>query len=94
MLLSALAVFFQESTQLLTKENEEFIKEVVQDRFYEQQPATDPVTLKEWSPKIQRTGVIARKIGVYPLWLNNGQKIAATLLQVLGILIPVITCLS
>lgn len=30
---------------------------------------------------MQRTGVIARKIGVYPLWLKNGEKITTTLLQ-------------
>lgn len=37
----------------------------------------------EWTPKLQRTGLIARKIGVYPLWLKNGKKISTTLLQIL-----------
>lgn len=32
---------------------------------------------------MQRTGLIARKIGVYPLWLKDGKKITTTLLQVL-----------
>lgn len=32
---------------------------------------------------MQRTGLIARKIGVYPLWLKDGKKISTTLLQVL-----------
>ncbi|XP_071036392.1 large ribosomal subunit protein uL3m isoform X2 [Parasteatoda tepidariorum] len=30
-----------------------------------------------------RTGVIARKIGIYPLWTKSGQRIMTTLLQVL-----------
>lgn len=33
--------------------------------------------------KLFRPGVIARKIGIYPLWLNDGSKIMTTLLQVL-----------
>lgn len=35
-----------------------------------------------WKPNLQRTGVIAKKIGIYPLWLKNGTKIQTTLLQV------------
>lgn len=41
------------------------------------------ITQSEWKPNLQRTGVIARKIGVYPLWLNNGRRITTTLLQIL-----------
>jgi len=36
-----------------------------------------------WSPEIKRTGVIAKKIGQYPLWLKNGKKTQTTLLQVI-----------
>lgn len=36
----------------------------------------------EWQPGVRRTGVIARKIGVVPLWLNNGKRIITTMLQV------------
>ncbi|KAH8314610.1 hypothetical protein KR067_001874, partial [Drosophila pandora] len=33
--------------------------------------------------KNRRCGTIARKIGEYPLWLNNGEKIRTTLLQII-----------
>lgn len=36
----------------------------------------------EWQKNFRRTGVIARKIGIYPMWLKNGKKISTTLLQV------------
>lgn len=36
----------------------------------------------EWAAPLRRTGVIARKIGIYPMWTKEGKKISATLLQV------------
>lgn len=36
----------------------------------------------EWKQGMKRTGLIAKKIGVYPLWLKNGKKVSSTLLQV------------
>lgn len=36
----------------------------------------------EWNKGLRRTGVIARKIGVYPLWTKAGKKITTTLLQI------------
>ncbi|XP_058128067.1 large ribosomal subunit protein uL3 [Anopheles ziemanni] len=39
--------------------------------------------LAEWSPGLKRTGVIAKKIGQYPMWTKNGQKIRTTLLQII-----------
>lgn len=38
---------------------------------------------QEWLPNYRRTGVVARKIGQYPLWRKDGYKIRTTLLQVL-----------
>lgn len=38
-----------------------------------------------WNIKSQRTGLLARKIGVYPLWTATGEKIVTTLLQVADI---------
>lgn len=38
----------------------------------------------EWTPKLRRTGAIAKKIGVVPLWLKDGTKIQTTLLQVIS----------
>lgn len=35
-----------------------------------------------WNKKIRRTGVIAKKIGVYPLWTKKGHRVQTTLLQV------------
>ncbi|GBP87001.1 39S ribosomal protein L3, mitochondrial [Eumeta japonica] len=37
----------------------------------------------EWNPRTRRVGVIARKIGNYPIWLKNGKKVQTTLLQVI-----------
>ncbi|XP_049278353.1 50S ribosomal protein L3 [Anopheles funestus] len=39
--------------------------------------------LAQWSPGLKRTGVIAKKIGQYPLWTKDGQKIRTTLLQII-----------
>lgn len=36
----------------------------------------------EWEPRSIRTGVIARKIGIYPMWDKNGLEMSTTLLQV------------
>ncbi|KAJ8921075.1 hypothetical protein NQ315_015871 [Exocentrus adspersus] len=72
------------SDEYLTPENREFVKEVVQDTYNKNLPlAQDITTNVEWTPKLQRTGVIARKIGIYPLWMKDGKKVATTLLQVL-----------
>ncbi|CAH1954111.1 unnamed protein product [Acanthoscelides obtectus] len=71
-----------ESTELITHENQDFLKEVVQDRFHDE-VAHEEITQVEWTPNLQRTGVIARKIGVYPLWFKDGKQIKTTLLQVL-----------
>lgn len=37
----------------------------------------------EWSPNTRRTGVIARNIGLYPMWKKDGTRIICTLLEVL-----------
>ncbi|XP_049814577.1 39S ribosomal protein L3, mitochondrial [Schistocerca nitens] len=78
----------------LTQENSAFIKEVVQDKYglpaviggvltCQQSPLKNaPLERGEWTPKTRRTGVIARKIGCYPMWLKDGSKIHTTLLQV------------
>lgn len=69
----------------IAPENVEFIREVVQDQQAKHREWTKSIVPEkiQWTPKMQRTGVIARKIGVYPLWLKNGEKITTTLLQVL-----------
>ncbi|XP_066991756.1 large ribosomal subunit protein uL3m [Anabrus simplex] len=78
----------------LTHENTAFIKEVLQDKYglpsviggvttYQQSPLKiEPMEKGVWAPGHRRTGLIARKIGIYPMWLNNGEKLLTTLLQV------------
>lgn len=83
--------------EFLTKENESFVKDIVHDKYGEpvviggfQTYAKSGGILKEelqlpkteWTPRSVRSGVIARKIGVYPLWFKDGSKIYTTLLQV------------
>jgi len=86
----------QKFDEELTKENQSFVKEMVYSRFGAPaiihgvetlaQPksllAQEPVVSGQWSPGVRRTGIIARKIGVYPMWMKNGKKVATTLLQV------------
>ena len=39
----------------------------------------------EWEEqgiKTRRIGLLGRKIGVYPMWLNNGKRVATTILQI------------
>ncbi|XP_037935314.1 39S ribosomal protein L3, mitochondrial [Teleopsis dalmanni] len=81
----------------VTAENKSFIKEVVHDTYgppalikgvssYNQNEnkllKVIEFEKQEWDPKVRRCGVIARKIGQYPMWLKNGEKIRTTLLQV------------
>lgn len=76
----------------MTEDNKEFLKEVIQDKYglphvgfgmnlspLKLNPI-EPIT--EWKPGMKRTGLIAKKIGVYPLWMKNGEKTLTTLLQV------------
>ncbi|GAB0087226.1 mitochondrial 39S ribosomal protein L3 [Sergentomyia squamirostris] len=81
---------------LTTRDNQEFIREVVNDQYGPPSlikgvttypnavsgglPAEQVNT--EWNSKMRRTGVIAKKIGDYPLWLKNGKRIRTTLLQI------------
>ncbi|TDG42348.1 hypothetical protein AWZ03_011236 [Drosophila navojoa] len=81
----------------VTGENRSFIKEVIHDTYgtpalikgvqtYEQKQLIKtnevPVSTEPWTPAVRRCGLIARKIGQYPLWLKNGERIRTTLLQV------------
>ncbi|XP_011309299.1 39S ribosomal protein L3, mitochondrial [Fopius arisanus] len=75
----------------LTKENTSFIQEVIESRYGKADPQSgsysplkvppiEPST--EWSPQSRRTGVIARKLGIYPMWTSDGKKVLTTLLHV------------
>ncbi|XP_050440255.1 39S ribosomal protein L3, mitochondrial [Adelges cooleyi] len=84
--------------QFLTDDNRAFVKEAVHDKFgmpavvhgistYElRSPLVEnPIVTDniKWHPKLDRTGVIARKLGNYPMWLNNGKSVLTTLFQVI-----------
>lgn len=72
----------------LTSENKAFIQEVIQDKLCSQPVLHSPLTgvtnepEATWNLRTRRTGLIARKIGNYPMWLKNGTKVQTTLLQV------------
>lgn len=84
---------------LITTENKKFVMEVVSDKYnLPTSPAEIDHTFcakpvpsnilteseqQEWSTSHRRCGVIARKIGMFPLWTKNGEKIQTTLLQVI-----------
>ncbi|GAB6030610.1 54S ribosomal protein L3 [Chamberlinius hualienensis] len=72
--------------QHLTKANESFVKDYIGDKY---SMTTGQSLLKdapwskgEWSEGTLRTGVIARKIGIYPMWTKKGVRHSATLLQI------------
>ncbi|XP_059617076.1 large ribosomal subunit protein uL3m [Phlebotomus argentipes] len=82
---------------LISRDNKQFVQEVLHDQFgvpslikgvmtYPNASSglhTGEAPQVEWRPFMRRTGVIAKKIGEYPLWLKNGKKIRTTLLQVI-----------
>lgn len=73
---------------MLTQENRDFIEEVKQDKHVLQKAMESPLSnvempqTTEWTPVTRRVGLIARKIGNYPIWSKEGKKFQTTLLQV------------
>ncbi|KAK4321586.1 hypothetical protein Pmani_007611 [Petrolisthes manimaculis] len=70
----------------LTPSNEAFGSEVISDQ-HTSSSTTSPLKCEPWprgvwSEASMRCGVIARKIGVYPMWDNNGRRLLTTLLEV------------
>ncbi|KAJ8726500.1 hypothetical protein PYW07_001198 [Mythimna separata] len=76
------------SEEFITQENKQFIEEVMQDKLQQQASLHSPLVnidsskAAEWNPQTRRVGLIARKIGNYPLWTKDGKKVLTTLLQV------------
>ncbi|KAK2577456.1 hypothetical protein KPH14_003560 [Odynerus spinipes] len=71
----------------LTTENKQFIREVVESKYSTPQTSSplklEPIEpLLEWKQGLRRTGLIAKKIGIYPMWLQNGKRVNSTLLQI------------
>jgi len=67
----------------VTQDNQEFITELIQDKYKSESSQPELTNIVEWTPNLKRTGVIARKIGEVPLWLKTGKKMRTTMLQVL-----------
>ncbi|KAM3964606.1 mitochondrial ribosomal protein L3 [Aphomia sociella] len=76
------------SDDMVTQDNKQFIEEVMQDRLKIQSEMISPLVnsdkqqTAQWTPKSKRAGLIARKIGNYPVWDKDGKKLQTTLLQV------------
>ncbi|XP_076052903.1 mitochondrial ribosomal protein L3 [Oratosquilla oratoria] len=64
-----------------TPQNEDFITEYISDT-YSSPLKVEPWERGEWSTKSVRCGLIARKIGIYPMWTVEGKRKLATLLHV------------
>jgi hypothetical protein len=85
---------FQKYEEDLTPNNKSFIRDVVHDKYgppaiiggvttYQQSPLkVQPMDRGSWFPGCKRSGLIARKIGIYPMWLKDGTKVLTTLLHV------------
>ncbi|XP_071859544.1 mitochondrial ribosomal protein L3 [Bombus fervidus] len=71
----------------LSPENKEFLSEFVSANNgllgVQKSPLnTELVQSATWTPGSKRTGLIGKKIGVYPMWLKNGKKVTTTLIQI------------
>ncbi|OQR72463.1 39S ribosomal protein L3 [Tropilaelaps mercedesae] len=69
----------------LTKENKAFLVEEAQKAYLapgESPLREEPWPVGEWTPGARRTGILARKIGIYPMWTKDGKRLLTTLLQV------------
>uniref|UniRef100_T1IMK2 Large ribosomal subunit protein uL3m n=1 Tax=Strigamia maritima TaxID=126957 RepID=T1IMK2_STRMM len=76
--------------QDLTTENFDFLQDQIKEEFApspigdQNSPLREPPWARgKWEPGCYRTGVIARKIGIYPMWTKTGQRLLTTVLQVL-----------
>jgi large subunit ribosomal protein L3 len=93
-ILLKICLCFQKYEEHLTPENKSFIRDVVHDKYgppaiiggvstYQQSPLkVQPMDRGSWFPGCRRSGLIARKIGIYPMWLKDGTKVITTLLHV------------
>ncbi|XP_075212615.1 mitochondrial ribosomal protein L3 [Lycorma delicatula] len=79
----------------LTAENKLFVNEIIKEKYgppaiisgistYQLKTPLkkEPLQRGEWMLKTRRTGLIARKIGIYPMWTKEGRHMLTTLLQV------------
>ncbi|KAL2733378.1 hypothetical protein V1477_014346 [Vespula maculifrons] len=67
----------------ITTENNEFVKEFIQSKYDSPLNIKPIEPITNWKKGLRRTGLIAKKIGIYPIWLQNGKKVNSTLLQII-----------
>lgn len=71
----------------LSYENKEFLSEIVSDTngLLNKSPLKEELvqTNVSWTEDSKRTGLIGKKIGVYPMWLKNGRKVLTTIIQII-----------
>lgn len=65
----------------MTSENEDFLSNVVEEKFSSPLRA-DHWERGTWAKNSMRCGLIARKIGVYPMWRKDGRRLLTSILQV------------
>ncbi|XP_042859738.1 39S ribosomal protein L3, mitochondrial-like [Penaeus japonicus] len=64
----------------VTPENQAFVSEVISEKFSSPLRA-EPWERGQWTKNSIRCGLIARKIGIYPMWTKDGTRLLTTLLQ-------------
>ncbi|XP_054164893.1 39S ribosomal protein L3, mitochondrial-like [Oppia nitens] len=70
----------------ITHENQKFVDEYIKDKYGidSTESPLKGIDLKreEWTEESQRCGVIARKIGHYPMWTKSGKRLLTTVVQI------------
>lgn len=73
----------------ISEDNKEFIQEILNDMYSENNKNySSPLKIEpiepntEWTKYSRRCGLLAKKIGSYPMWTKDGKQIRTTLLQV------------
>jgi large subunit ribosomal protein L3 len=68
----------------LTHKNLRFINEIAKkDHERASLLKVPPIEPKEWKRGIVRCGVVAKKLGIYPLWTKDGTRMCTTVLQII-----------
>lgn len=72
---------YQTYPEDITSQNEAFVSEVIAEQ-YSSPLKSEPWERGLWNEKSTRCGLIARKLGIYPMWTKDGRRLLTTLLQV------------
>ncbi|PIK53880.1 putative 39S ribosomal protein L3, mitochondrial-like [Apostichopus japonicus] len=68
----------------LTSENQKFVYQwnLLKHQFGPSPLKDSPWPRQDWKPGSKRTGLIAVKLGMYPMWTKSGKKFVTTALQI------------